>query len=443
MKLAHKIGWINTLVLSALSFAAVFFMYAQFQNVLFSSMEREMIQTVDHFFTAPAQSRGLGRSVNNPFRQELIQHLYIAAEGCEERGIEILQDPFGIGDRAVVGMLEVDEGLSYYGMLYLRDEQQYLVVQEATAVVKTLHTMRNWLSALAAVLIVVSFLLGRFAATWSLKPLLLLTGQIRKINTQHLETRFDTQEKTQEIVELKESLNTMLEKIQRGLEIQRRFSSDVAHELRTPVTSIKGYAQLLQGWALEDIDTARESVDAIHQTAQEMSHMIQQLLVLSQMEEEETLPKTELATLPWIEDLKRSLQRRFPDRTFVFSNRAFPERLMTNPFGLYQLIAVFVDNAIAFSEDHLPVNLTFELGKIVIQDFGCGMQEVEIPNLFERFYRIKENSQIKKLPSASSCSGHGLGLSIAREIARKMNLEIQIQSIPDQGTKIIILFPES
>jgi len=433
MKLAHKIGWLNTLILTALSFTAVFFLYAQFQRVMYESIEREMLQTAEHYFAASAQSRGIGRSVNNPLRQELIRYLYIAVTDCPVRGFEVLQDPFGIGRQANVGLLEVEEGLKYYGVEYTTDGQTFLLVQEATAAIHTLHAMRNWLFVLAGCLVGLSFFLGRFAASWSLKPLLMVTGQIRGINAQQLEKRFETNETTQEIVELKDALNKMLEKIQRGLELQKRFSSDVAHELRTPITSIKGYAQLLQNWGLRDQEAARESVDAIRETADEMGHLIQQLLSLSLMEEEDNLPLEPFASKPWIEELKSSIHRRYPDRAFFWENQEFPDPVASHSSGLRQLIMIFVDNSVAFSDDHTPVEICFGQDQIQIQDNGPGIDPREIPNLFERFYRTDRSRR------SDRSVGHGIGMAIAREIARKIQAEIQVKSELGLGTTITIL----
>ncbi len=432
MKLAHKIGWMNTLVLSALSFTAVFFLYAQFQRVMYGTLEREMLQTAEHYFAASAQSRGIGRSVNNPLRQELIRYLYIAMLDAPFRGIEVLQDPFGIEHQAKVGLLEVEEGLSYYGVEYTTDGQTFLLVQEATAAIHTLHAMRNWFFVLAGFLIGLSFFLGRFAASWSLKPLLMVTGQIRRINAQQLEKRFETRETTQEIVELKDALNMMLEKIQRGLELQKRFSSDVAHELRTPITSIKGYAQLLQNWGLSDQEAARESVDAIRETADEMSHLIQQLLSLSLMEEEENLPLEPFASKPWIEELMSAIHRRYPERVFLWENRDFPDPVSSHSSGLRQLVMIFVDNAVAFSENDTPVEICLGIDQIWIRDHGLGIEPQEIPNLFERFYRVDRSRR------SDRSEGHGIGMAIAREIARKIQAEIHVKSEVGSGTTIMI-----
>jgi len=431
MKLSHKIGWINALILAVLSFSGVFFFFFQFREVLLQSVQTEMEENAAHFFFLPGQNRGQGRFVNTPMRLELVQGLYIVQVDQNGEAGEIIQDPFGLGSEVSLGTFERD-GLSFLGIPFSIDSQTYWLIQEITAVVHTLSTMRNRLILFAAGLIFLSFFLGRVIAQFSLQPLLRLTRQIRGITTRNLQNRFETREKNSEIVELQQSLNQMLDKIQRGFELQKRFSSDVAHELRTPVTSIKGYAQLLEKWGLSDPQTAQESVEAIRDTAEEMRVLIEQLLQLGRLEEEQSLQKQEFASLPWRENLNLSIQRRYPSRTFVFQEKAFPASLNSNPDALAELVLIFVDNAVKFSAPDQPVEITYQARSIQVQDHGVGIAPDQLPNLFERFYRVDSSR------SNRQAEGHGIGLSIAREISQKLDIDIQFQSEPGQGTQVIM-----
>jgi signal transduction histidine kinase len=241
--------------------------------------------------------------------------------------------------------------------------------------------------------------------------------------------------KEDEIREMEQSLNAMLERLETGFDLQKRFSSDAAHELRTPVTSIKGYAQILQKWGLADKKVAEESVDSIVETVFEMEDMIEKLLTLSRLESEK-VEMEQIETASWIISLKKSLRRRYPKRHIVFENNAFKKTITSSEKYLNILISIFVDNADKYSEETKPVLVLLKGNTITIKDNGIGIPKDEIDKIFERFYQV-DASRAK-----SESKGFGIGLSIARKIVQLLSITLTVNSTLNHGTEIMLTLPE-
>ena len=108
-----------------------------------------------------------------------------------------------------------------------------------------------------------------------------LAGELEKINAKHLDSRIDLPATQKELRSLAQSINAMLERINRAYSAQARFVSDASHELRTPIAVIQGYAALLDRWGKDDPEALQESISAIRSEAKSMEELVEQLLFLA------------------------------------------------------------------------------------------------------------------------------------------------------------------
>ncbi|HOO32299.1 MAG TPA: HAMP domain-containing sensor histidine kinase [Thermotogota bacterium] len=435
MKISLKTGIINSAAFLLLSVLTVVFFQISARNIIINSHLTDLKNTAEHFLQHEEyswESPGKGRNFSAENRYSLLSEgIYIAEINGEKN---ILQDPYGLGEEASEGIFASGE-MVFIGVTTEIGSKTFLVAGDLTAEYESINLFRTISVLFIIITIIVSLVLGIITTRLSLNPWKKFLNIIKNINTSDLSKRFSVEGQEDEIREMEQSLNSMLERLETGFELQKRFSSDAAHELRTPVTSIKGYAQILQKWGLADKKIAEESVDSIVETVNEMEDMIEKLLTLSRLEAE-TIRMETFDTADWLIRLKKSLRRKYPDRNIVFENEGFTKTLTSSEKYLSILISIFVDNAVKYSDARQDVSIILKKKTIIVKDQGVGIPEGEIDKIFERFYQV--DASRKKTEN----KGFGIGLSIARKIIRLLNIDLSVNSRINHGTEITLTMTE-
>ena len=229
-------------------------------------------------------------------------------------------------------------------------------------------------------------------------------------------------------------------------EMRSTFMSTAAHELRTPISSILGYSELLmrrlKGAVKPSEATIQEMAGVIERQSKNMAELVNDLLDLARLENQMAkglnLHETSLAT--YLRPVVAQFQMHGDARDIVtYIDDHLPD-VRLHPDSFKRLIVNLLSNAFKYSYSGSPVIVkTFTQKKadqlyvgIAIQDYGDGMSPEDIEHAFERFYRSSSHEAI---------SGTGLGLSIAKEIMHAHTGEIEIQSDLGEGTTVTLLFP--
>jgi signal transduction histidine kinase len=200
--------------------------------------------------------------------------------------------------------------------------------------------------------------------------------------------------------------------------------------LKTPLTIIESYANLLKRRGLERPDLFHESVEAIHSEAIRMREMTEQLLLLANHQEQWNIEK-EIVNLNEItSESVKVFQNAYHRKVEIHSSDDTIEAT-TDIQKLKQLLFIFLDNARKYSDDDISVYIgkTF----IRIEDRGIGIPKAELPKVFDRFYRVDKARTRKQ-------GGSGLGLSMAKEISDAIGVRIDIESVEGIGTKVTLFF---
>lgn len=392
---------------------------------------------LQNYLRNPPPGRGQGQKFSSfSLRNSFLSNAYIAEYSNEGQLNEIIQDPFGLENNVQEGLFEIED-VFFYGKKEETDDSQYIFVKEITSTVNSLNDMLRKSIYLTLILAAVSGLLGFLTSKISLNPLLAIIFQIKKINTEKLNKRFEIKREPREIMELKTSLNSMLDKLQKGFELQSRFSSDVAHELRTPITSLKGYSQMLKEWGFSDRTISREAVESIFNTSEEIENLIEDLLFLSGIKNSD-FDMDFFEIREWFLTLEEETKRRYPLRKFLFLFDNHYNRVKSSRSLLSSLLKILVDNAVKFSEMETPVQISFLERSIEVLDFGIGIEENEKEKIFQRFYKTDPARKRNH-----DNPGNGIGLSIAKEIVERLNISIKIESKIREYSKFILVFPEN
>lgn len=227
----------------------------------------------------------------------------------------------------------------------------------------------------------------------------------------------------------------------RRLEIARRdFVANVSHELKTPVTSIKGFVETLLEGALQDPQHAEEFLKIISRQVDRLHQIIEDLLSLSRIEQEAEQGRIVLHGRQLGPVLRAALQT-CSDRAKekgITLELSCPEELRArlNDTLLEQALVNLIDNAIKYSGPHSRVQIEAarEDGWVAVRvrDQGIGIPKEHLPRLFERFYRVDPGRSRK-------AGGTGLGLAIVKHIAQAHGGKVLVESTPGQGSVFTLL----
>lgn len=312
-------------------------------------------------------------------------------------------------------------------------------------IIKTMAAEKNFLKTLiqglfltTALGLLIAILAGMFISRKTLQPLRTIITTAKEIEIHDLGKRIPLSNSKDELHELAATFNHMLNRIQTGFEQQQRFVADASHELRTPITVISGYADMLDRWGKQDGAALTEGIEAIKSEASNMHNLIEKLLFLARTDQnKQTLTKDVLLMPPLLEDIFQETRLIAPQHQVLLSQNQ-QASILADAAAIKQMLRIFIENSIKYTPDGGVITLASQKInthlEITITDTGIGIPKKEQAKIFDRFYRV-DSSRSK------TTGGTGLGLSIAHWIAAQHNATIQVASVPAQGTTITLKFP--
>jgi two-component system phosphate regulon sensor histidine kinase PhoR len=232
----------------------------------------------------------------------------------------------------------------------------------------------------------------------------------------------------------------------RKLEMMRReFVANVSHEIKTPLTALKGFAETLLSGALEDRETARSFLQIIHNEADRLNRLITDILQLSKMESGQyVLNYSPVELKPLLEKLQKMMMTQAERKSITVQFQATEEMFVeADEDLLLQILINLVSNGINYTPNggRVTVNVSFaeklesdDVLKITVSDTGIGIPKQDQQRIFERFYRVD------KARSRES-GGTGLGLSIVKHLVELHHGSISVESRTDMGSTFTIELP--
>ena len=321
--------------------------------------------------------------------------------------------------------------------------KEYLI-QVGTSLKKIFSTLEDFLTILlfsGPILLFVSVLGGYLILTRVLQPMKAVVKTAQKITTEDLSLRIESKNQENEIGQLITTFNEMISRLERSVLQIKQFSSDASHDLKTPLTVIRGEIDI----ALRKNRPPAEyikTLKSVGEEAKKLERVIDNLLFLSRMDSR---------------DYQRSFEKVHLDEIFleVFEKTASianekelayviekMERIpmQGDPILLSRLLMNLVDNAIKYTPrgGRVKISLKKSKGKaeLTIQDTGMGIPSEALSLIFNRFYRVDQSRSQQN-------EGAGLGLSIVKKIADIHQAEVDIHSQLNKGTTAIVSFPLS
>lgn len=222
--------------------------------------------------------------------------------------------------------------------------------------------------------------------------------------------------------------------------MRREFTANVSHELKTPLQSISGYAELLKNGMVRDEDSS-SFYDNIYSEAQRMIALVEDIIGLSRLDEGSIGDKREeIDLLELARETVRILTPAAKEKNITLSVSGDPAVLAGVPELLSSTIYNLTDNSIKYNHESGSVSIKVENAAdgiiLAVSDTGIGIPEEDKERIFERFYRVDKSH-------SKSMGGTGLGLSIVKHAAKLHNARIELNSVLDGGTTVTVVFPRS
>lgn len=220
--------------------------------------------------------------------------------------------------------------------------------------------------------------------------------------------------------------------------MRREFVSNVTHELKTPLTSIRGFVETLKAGAIEDPKIANKFLDIIEIESDRLSNLISDTLLLSEIESKKEAKREPCDVNEVITEVMDLLQPKVKEHVrLIFHPDASVRPYSCNRDRLKQLLINLVDNGLKATEfGAVTISCRSTASQLVLEisDTGIGMEEEQLDRIFERFYRVDKGR-------SKAQGGTGLGLSIVKHIVELYNGTIEVTSKPGVGTEFTVKLP--
>ena len=292
------------------------------------------------------------------------------------------------------------------------------------------------LAALALVMVLSVLLSWRFTRTLNI-----MRDNAEQLADRHYEVRNNVTQKD-EVGELARTLDVLAERLQLADEesqklekLRREFIANISHELRTPVTVIRGSLEALRDGVVTEPADVAEFHEQMYNESLFLQRLINDLLDLSRLQNTDfPIEKEPLDLCAVVQDAVRGSRRLGLEKEITITAKLDKEPYLLNgDYGrLRQMLMIFLHNSIKLSSEKSSIEVELAGNKLKLSDHGCGMKAEDVPHAFDRFYKAR-NEQNK--------SGSGLGLAIAKQIALRHGMELSLESELGKGTTITVQLP--
>ena len=227
-----------------------------------------------------------------------------------------------------------------------------------------------------------------------------------------------------------------VEELKQAEMVRREFSANVSHELKTPLMSISGYAEIMRDGLVQPQDVP-EFAGRIYDEASRLTSLVQDIIEISKLDESKNMPFEDVDLYEMTQDICQTLMLPAKKKRVTVLMEGKSVSIQGVRHVLYEMLYNLVDNAIKYNKEggYVKVLLAREKDGVrwSVEDNGIGIAKEEQERIFERFYRVDKSHSRKT-------GGTGLGLSIVKHGAALHHAKIVLNSEPGKGTKIVLRF---
>jgi signal transduction histidine kinase len=315
----------------------------------------------------------------------------------------------------------------------------YLVIAMSLEDFEIVQILKNILLISFPLILIILYLIARFFAGKSIKPVSTIIETSSQITKDNLQTRIPLPENKDELYVLSQNINNLLDRVENAIEREKQFTSDASHELRTPLAVIKGTMEVLirkprnQQEYEEKINFCITEVDRLN-------HMVDQLLLLARFENQKQNIKNESIYLNALvlDNLARFSEKIEAKKLTIKTNFTADYHLQSDNYLISIIVSNLISNAIKYTENNgeITIGLSQNSNAILLSvaDNGIGISKMDLDKVFNSFYRSDSTNQAK-------IKGTGLGLSIVKRLCDLLKIEVSVSSELQVGTVFNLSFP--
>ena len=379
--------------------------------------------------TVAADSDAEAGEMDNHLEREEVSRALESGEGYATRWSETLgQEMLDAACRSQHSDMVLRLAVPYYGM------SEFLPMLFPAVII-------SFLIALG-----ISFIFSQRFASSITRPLQEISREMLKVRGDYGDLHFQKY-KYSEInviadttMKMSRNVKEYLSQIEKEKQIRQEFFSNASHELKTPITSIQGYAELLESGMIQDENMKLDFARRIKKEAENMTGLINDILMISRLEAKDAevvFSSVRISVL--LDDILDSLKPLAAQCQVFLHADCQPITIEANPQQMKELLNNLITNAVKYNRQGGSVTVTVarEDGdvRLTVSDTGIGIAEDEQGRVFERFYRVDKSH-------SREIGGTGLGLSIVKHAAAYHGASLSMKSAPGKGTDISILFPQ-
>lgn len=320
---------------------------------------------------------------------------------------------------------------TFYYALRRPDGTVLRVGKESESIYSILLEILPEIIAIIALIFVVSWIMTLLFAKSIIKPIQRMAEDMDSIEEEN---------GYKELVPFIRKIKTQHEDIMKSAKMRQVFTANVSHELKTPLTSISGYAELIENGMAAD-DDVRRFAKEIHRNSKRLLTLINDTIRLSELDmTEKTIEFEDVDLYELAENCVSMLQINAEKHQVFLSLFGSPCHVSANKGMMEELLYNLCDNAIRYNKADGSVKVILkneeDCVKLQVKDTGIGIPQKSTDRVFERFYRVDKSR-------SKQTGGTGLGLAIVKHIVAKHNAKITLSSELGKGTTITVIFPKN
>ena len=381
------------------------------------SMEKEVcIEVVDDgglpLYTASFHGKGcLPRSIsNNQFKSDFIK------SKKNQETFEIVNQNYN--NETIVEAIK------------LEDNTFAFINSSIEPIESITYLNRNLLIVATLIIILLSLVTSYYISKHISTPIINLNNQAKRLAKQDFKVEFESETKIEEIKELETTLNYAKGELEKTDELRRDLMANVSHDLKTPLTMIKAYAEACTEIHKNKPEKQQEDMNTIINETERLTTLVNDILTLSKMQN--NIEELEIEEFDLIELINQILKtytylEEKENYSFIFNKDKDKYLIKADKKKLEQVIYNLLNNAINYTGEDNKVLIEVKKNKVLITDTGKGIKNEDLPYIWDRYYKNKKKHK-------RNLVGTGLGLSIVKQILESHKYKYGVESKLDKGT---------
>ena len=291
---------------------------------------------------------------------------------------------------------------------------------------------------------VAGVLTNKFAASVT-KPILEISHKLEGIYDEKIDFNFPHYQYDElniiarTTTDMSKSVQDYIRKLEKEKTIRQEFFSNASHELKTPLTAIRGYAELLQSGMASDTQMQKEFLGRIHSEVEEMTSLINDILMISRLETKELMPTKEILCVKSVaEEVKKTLKPLADENNVSLEIHCCDDSVYMDRSHLQGILSNLMGNAVKYNRPggFVQTDITMDSTSLSIrvEDSGIGIAKEDQKRIFERFYRV-DKGRSKRV------AGTGLGLSIVKHVTEFYGGCVSVESQSGVGSTFLVQLP--